>query len=65
MLQGGRLNTLLTAGTYGYLTNNNIHFWSSVDDIKHTISVRWSSKTINITYDMLYSNKVKNIDNSF
>jgi len=48
-----------------YLTSNNIHFWSSVDDIKHTISVRWSSKSINITYDMLYSNKVKNIDNSF
>lgn len=49
-----------------YLVSKNIHYWTCVDENKNTISIRWSSKLINITYDMLYdNNKVKKIDNSF
>jgi ribonucleoside-diphosphate reductase alpha chain len=49
-----------------YLTLKNINFWTCIDDNKNTVSIRWSSKLINITYDMLYdNNKTKKIDNSF
>lgn len=49
-----------------YLTLKNINFWTCIDDNKNTVSIRWSSKLINITYDMLYdNNKIKKIDNSF
>jgi ribonucleoside-diphosphate reductase alpha chain len=49
-----------------YLTLKNINFWTCIDENKNTVSIRWSSKLINITYEMLYdNNKIKKIDNSF
>ena len=49
-----------------YLQNSNIHFWTTVDDMKNTYTIKWSDRCIGISYDELYDkNKNKIIKEDF
>jgi ribonucleoside-diphosphate reductase alpha chain len=51
-----------------FLKSRGIHVWTGVDDIRHTIRLRWSGNVdkLNLTRDMLYdSNNEKHIDPRF
>lgn len=42
-----------------FLTSRGIHYWTSTDDIKHTISVRWTQNPLllDISYDDIYNDQ--------